>query len=205
MKWPGGTDEQAMERVQSRADHAAFAQLVRRWEGPLRRLCIRMTGDEHRGEDLAQDAFARVFANRHQFVRGKKFSTWLWRIALNLCFEEGRRRREQLQLADDALVDEIGPAERASSSERGAIVRAALAKLPETHRVVVVLREYQNMTCREIAEVLEIPEGTVKWRMADALTKLSHHLRQLADDESEAKRHEASKRSAVDGVSVRRD
>lgn len=89
MIWPASTDEQAMQLVQSRADHAAFAQLVRRWEGPVRRLCIRMTGDEHRGEDLAQEAFAKVFANRQQFAVGKKFSTWLWRIALNVCFEEG--------------------------------------------------------------------------------------------------------------------
>ena len=205
MKWPASTDEQAMQLVQSRADHGAFAQLVRRWEGPVRRLCIRMTGDEHRGEDLAQEAFAKVFANRQQYVPGKKFSTWLWRIALNLCFEEGRRRREQSELGDDAAVEEVGPVEKASAGERAAIVRAALAKLPQTHRVVVVLREYENMTCREIAEVLEIPEGTVKWRMADALTKLSHHLRVLSDDESEANQNESPRRSAVDGVPVRRD
>jgi RNA polymerase sigma-70 factor (ECF subfamily) len=207
MKWPASTDEQAMQLVQSRADHAAFAQLVRRWEGPVRRLCIRMTGDEHRGEDLAQEAFAKVFANRQQYVPGKKFSTWLWRIALNVCFEEGRRTRGrgEVEIGDDAAVEEVGPVEKASAGERVAMVRAALAKLPQTHRVVVVLREYENMTCREIAEVLEIPEGTVKWRMADALTKLSHHLRVLSDDESEANQNEPPTRSAVDGIPVRRD
>lgn len=110
-----------------------------------------------------------------------------------------------MEIGDAAAVEESGPVEKASAGERAAIVRAALAKLPQTHRVVVVLREYQNMTCREIAEVLEIPEGTVKWRMADALMKLSHHLRVLSDDESEARRHESPKRSAADGVPVRRD
>lgn len=198
MNWPAGTDEEAMRLVQVRADHGAFADLVRRWEGPVRRLCIRMTGDEHRGEDLAQEAFAKVFANRQQFAEGKKFSTWLWRIALNLCFEEGRRavRRGEVEIGDDAPAADGGPVERASGGERAALVRAALAKLPETHRVVVVLREYEQMKCHEIAEVLQIPEGTVKWRMADALTKLSQHLRAVApDDEVRARsqQHETSK------------
>src|SRR5215212_2705481 len=90
---PSSPDEAAMRRVRSHGDPAAFAQLVARWEGPIRRLCARMTGgDAHAGEDLAQEAFARVFASRHQFADGRKFSTWLWRIALNLCHEHARRR-----------------------------------------------------------------------------------------------------------------
>src|SRR4051794_37794963 len=104
MTWPGRSDEQAMRMVRDRADHAAFAQLVQRWEGPIRRLCVRMTGDTHHGEDLTQEAFALVFANRHQFAEGKKFSTWLWRIALNLCFEMGRRRRDMEEISGDAAI-----------------------------------------------------------------------------------------------------
>ena len=204
MKWfrltpqlDGGlTDEEAMRRVRLAGDPAAFAQLVGRWEAKVRRLCVRMTGDEHRGEDLAQEAFARVFANRHRYADGKRFSTWLWRIALNLCFEEGRRAKRRAEgaiepgaraadAAAGAASAAASPDEQVIGRERVDLVRAAVAALPETLRVVVLLREYEGMTCREIAEVLEIPEGTVKWRMADALSKLSRQLCHLAPDETD--------------------
>ena len=178
-------DEQAMREVQLRGDHEAFALLVARWEAPIRRLCIRMTCDEHRGEDLAQETLARVFAKRLQFEPGRKFSTWLWRIALNLCFEEGRRAARTLRNDDESLAEEcasreLSPDENALAEERAAEVKRALAELSHEHRSVVVLREYEGLKYREIAEVLEIPEGTVKWRMAEALTHLGQLLQALA-------------------------
>src|SRR5258708_3177139 len=91
------TDEQAMWRVKMDDDPQAFARLVPRWEGPIQALCARMTGDSHRGEDLAQEAFTRVFAKRKDYEATGKFSTFLWRVALNLCYDELRkikRRRE---------------------------------------------------------------------------------------------------------------
>src|SRR5262245_1697732 len=89
------SDEQAMWRVQAEDDERAFAQLVHRWESPIQRLCLRMTGDAQRAEDLAQEAFVRVFARRKEYQHGGKFSTWLWRIALNLCYDELRRRQRR--------------------------------------------------------------------------------------------------------------
>lgn len=187
------SDEEAMRDVQVRGDHQAFTHLVHRWETPIRRLCIRMTGDEHRGEDLAQEAFASVFANRKQFDLTRKFSTWLWRIALNLCYQEARRalRRGEFPVEADAenasvprCAAELAPATRLMEEERAALVRMALASLPETYRVVVILREYEGLKCREIAEVLNIPEGTVKWRIAQALTQLSQRLKLLFPDEA---------------------
>lgn len=177
-------DDAAMRRVQRFGDPAAFAQLVARWESPIRRLCARMTGDVHAGEDLAQEAFARVFAGRQQFADGRRFSTWLWRIALNLCHEHARRRavRDEF-IPTDARPPEIRPDERAAESEHAALVRAALERLPETHRAVVVLREYQRLKFREIAEVLNVPEGTVKWRMSEAMTQLAADLRPVLGEE----------------------
>src|SRR6059036_2714061 len=84
------TDEQAMWRVQTQDDHRAFVHLLERWEEPIGRLCARMTGDLHRGEDLKQETFARVFEKRKSFQPNARFSTWLWRIALNLCYDELR-------------------------------------------------------------------------------------------------------------------
>ena len=180
-----------MRRVRAGDDPAAFARLVARWEQPIRRLCIRMTGDEHRGEDLAQEAFARVFANRQSFDVDRKFSTWLWRIALNLCHEEARRvgrrgeRTQDMNAGDDdplpgpRPVDHDEPHGRAVRAEQARLVRVALQRLPEPNRAVVVLREYENLKFREIAEVLDVPEGTVKWRMAQAMTQLAEQLKPI--------------------------
>src|ERR1700743_1334473 len=99
----GASDEQAMWRVKMDDDAQAFAQLVRRWEKPIQSLCARMVGDAHRGEDLTQEAFARVFAGRKDYQASEKFSTFLWRVALNLCYDDLRKtgRRRESFIADD--------------------------------------------------------------------------------------------------------
>ena len=181
------TDEQAMWRVQMHDDAEAFAKLVRRWEGPIQRLCARMTGDMHRGQDLAQEAFVRLFAHRKEYQARGRFSTFLWRVALNLCYDELRKinRRGEISLAAnsedsadgfDALAAQgESPDSQLVEGERAKLVRQALIKLPDAYRTVVILRHYQDLKFREIAEVLDIPEGTVKSRMAEALTQL-HRL-----------------------------
>ncbi|MBI3877412.1 MAG: sigma-70 family RNA polymerase sigma factor [Verrucomicrobia bacterium] len=183
------SDEQAMWRVRTHDDPDAFAQLVRRWEDPIRRLCVRMTGDSHRGEDVAQEAFARVFARRKDWEPTAKFSTWLWRIALNLCHDELRRRHRHGEepLPDDEhdsdfAVFEPTPAERMVERERADIVRGALQRLPEHYRSVLVLRHYENLKFREIADVLGVPEGTVKSRMSEALVQITRLLKPALDD-----------------------
>ena len=108
----GPSDEQAMWRVQTQDDHGAFATLVERWERRIRQLCSRMTGDAHRGEDLKQETFLRVFEKRKQYQPGARFSTWLWRIALNLCYDDLRRpyRHRERPLGEDD-DDTNGPLE----------------------------------------------------------------------------------------------
>ena len=178
------TDEEAMCRVKSHDDHGEFDRLVSRWEQPIRRLCVRMTGDVHRGEDLKQEAFVRLFEKRKDYQPTGKFSTFLWRIALNLCYDELRRqnrRREVLSSGNesdirDMAADAPGPDARAATSEEGELVRKALLQLPEMYRAVIVLRHYEDMKLARIADVLEIPEGTVNSRMAEALARLSRIL-----------------------------
>ena len=190
------TDEQAMWRVQTQDDETAFAQLVRRWEGPIQRLCLRMTGDLHRGEDLAQEAFTRVFAKRKDYQPSGKFSTWLWRIALNLCYDELRRRQRREETSLDGMCGEamaaleafVAPEPTPDKSlveqERSELVRKALMQLSETYRTVLVLRHYENLKFREIGAVLEVPEGTVKSRMAEALTQMNRILKPILAVES---------------------
>jgi len=189
----GCTDEQAMWRVRTHDDAEAFARLVTRWQGPIQRLCVRMTGDEHRGEDLTQEAFARVFAKRKDWEPAAKFSTWLWRIAINLCHDELRRRtrRGEQPLGDEddgpavsVVADEPDPAAQSLASERAQIVRDAMQRLAGPYREVLVLRHYEGLKFREIADVLGIPEGTVKSRMTEALAQLTKRLRPALADMS---------------------
>jgi RNA polymerase sigma-70 factor (ECF subfamily) len=180
------SDEQAMWRVKMDDDTRAFAHLMARWHPPIRRLCTRMIGDAHRAEDLAQETFLRLFARRQDYEPSGRFSTLLWRIALNLCYDELRRTKRRaespLDEADDdtfhspVVSDRPGPDDALAEQERAEAVRRALLALSEPYRVVVVLRHYEGLKFREIAELLELPEGTVKSRMAEALTQLGRLL-----------------------------
>jgi RNA polymerase sigma-70 factor (ECF subfamily) len=182
------TDEEAMWRVKTHDDHHEFSRLVKRWEEPIRRLCTRMTGDPHRAEDLRQETFLRLFERRKEYQVTGRFSTYLWRIALNLCYDELRRQERRLEFvrdpepgeaageAADGVAEGPGPDVRAAQQEEGELVRQALGRLPEIYRTVIVLRHYEDMKLAKIAEILEIPEGTVNSRMAEALARLSRML-----------------------------
>ena len=189
------TDEQAMWRVQQHDDHGAFTVLVQRWQTPLRRLATRMLADEHRAEDIAQDTFSRVFAHRQDYRPEHRFSTWLWRISINLCHDELRRRQRRpetpLELSADStedgvvsglggaptwVADSATPSEHAVVADTARIVRLALQALPVLYRSVVILRHYEGLKFSEIATVLDIPEGTVKSRMVESLARLARSL-----------------------------
>src|SRR3954453_18583078 len=143
------TDEQLMWRVKLQDDAEAFASLMSRWQKPIESLCIRMTGDMHRAEDLAQSAFARIFARRADWEPTGKFSTFLWRVALNLCHDELRRakRRGETSLdvctedgaaeAEDFAARAPGPDVITEANERGELVRQAVLKLAPRYREVV--------------------------------------------------------------------
>ena len=192
------TDEQAMRRVQAQDDPAAFGRLVRRWEEPIVRLCARMTGDAHRGEDLKQEAFARVFARRKEYRPEAKFSTWLWRIALNLCYDELRKQRRHAEFPLEDRPDEPGgkaePADeqlspdwRLATAEECELVRCALLRLPETQRAALVLRYCEGLKLREISQILEIPETTAGSRVAAGLAQITRILEpQLSEPKSSA-------------------
>jgi RNA polymerase sigma-70 factor (ECF subfamily) len=187
------SDEQLMWRVKLADDAQAFATLVARWQKPIQNLCARMTGDLHLAQDLTQSAFTRVYSRRADWEPTAKFSSFLWRVALNLCHDEFRRsaRRGECSLealadqsAADMAADEPAPDAQAEGSERAESVRRALQQLAPTYREVVALRHYQGLKFHEIAEVLRIPTGTVKSRMAEALTQLNRLLKHLKEESS---------------------
>jgi RNA polymerase sigma-70 factor (ECF subfamily) len=186
--WFSLTDEQAMWRARTNADLHAFGLLVERWRKRIYNLCLRMTGSPHTADDLTQEVFVRIFDRRRAYNPTQRFSTWLWRIALNLCYDELRRvhRRRELPLEEEGedgetrvrleVIDHCTPHAVVQGQEEAELVRAALAQVPEIYRAVLVLRHYENLKLREIAEVLEIPDGTVNSRMAEGLARLTRLL-----------------------------
>ena len=192
--WWSPSDEQAMWRVRMHDDAEAFAGLVARWEVPIRGLCLRMLGDEHRASDAVQEIFSAVYLKRAAYQPQAKFSTYLWRVAVNRCLDmirqTHRRREDSIEVIEGTMeegaalagtVDEqCAPDHAMQRAEKAVEVREALLRLPEHYRAVVVLKHYEGLRFSEIAEVLGIAEGTVKSRMAEAMTRLARSLRCFA-------------------------
>lgn len=187
------SDEKLMSRVQSRGDEAAFAELVRRWQGRLEQASFRILNDRHRSEDLVQEAFTRLFLKRDQFRSDARFGSYLWRITINLCQDELRRqqsaRRYFLETdapeAMNSVLDFKGnPGKETEKQEEAAAVRKALTTLPDQVRIIVVMRHFEDLKFREIVEALHLPEGTVKTRMIQGLSLLAKKLRTLNDPDS---------------------
>jgi len=184
-----------MWRVKLESDPQAFADLMQRWHQPIHNLCARMVGGLHQAEDLAQAAFVRLYSARLTWQPEAKFSTFLWRIALNVCHDELRKTKRLGECSLDALeqdeaglaglaglpMDEPGPDAQLEQRELADEVRHALLKLAPHYREVVVLRHYEQLKFFEIAEVLGIAEGTVKSRMFEALNQLTRLLKHLDD------------------------
>lgn len=176
-------DEQAMWRVQHEVDAEAFAKLVERWEQPIFRLCARMLGNVTRAEDMTQEIFAKIFTKRADYKPDAKFSTWLWRIALNHCYDELRRlkRRNEHAFEEDEAEEfpsaELPPDARAASEDECELVRQGLLRLPEISRTVLALRYCEGLKLREISEILDLPETTIHSRIAVALAQITKILK----------------------------
>lgn len=177
-----------MLRLQAGTDGAVLGLLMERWGDKIRNLCLRITGDFATADDLTQETFARIFASRNRFKPGHNFGTYIRRIAINLCCDELRRRRlrpapvELVVLSTPAPIADadsqpLAPDSELARREEEGLIRAALAELPEIYQAVLVLRHYENLKLREVAAVLEIPEGTVCSRLAEGLTQLSRLLK----------------------------
>ncbi len=185
---PAPSDEQLVARAVS-GDVGAFNDLVVRWERSLYRFVARYLGDAEEARDVCQEAFIRAYTNLHRFRGQAKFSSWLYQIALNLCRSQFRRQQVRSAVSLDDTQQEhalrlVGdaagtPDARAIASERARVVRDALAQLPESQRTVILLKEYHGLKFREIAEILGVPESTVKSRLYNGLQSLAHSLGHL--------------------------
>jgi len=186
MTW---TDEELVARS-IRGDAESFNQLILRWERPIYALAYRTIGREEDARDVCQETFLRAFRALPAFRGQAKFSSWLYRIALNLCRDWMRRERrvpvvqapEGVDLLDLAAENEPSESieELVARKDLTKLVERVMARLPEEQRTAIVLKEYHGLTFQEIADVVGCPLSTVKTRLYQGLTVLRRELAKTA-------------------------
>ncbi|HYS26515.1 MAG TPA: sigma-70 family RNA polymerase sigma factor [Vicinamibacterales bacterium] len=179
------TDDELVARSMG-GDAESFNQLILRWERPIYALAYRVIGREEDARDVCQETFLRAFRALPGFKRQAKFSSWIYRIALNLCRDWIRRQRRApvMQMPEGVdpgeLMAEQGPVESIEDlvgrRQLSEVVEEAMALLPEEQRTAIILKEYHGMTFQEIADMQECPLSTVKTRLYQGLTVLRRHL-----------------------------
>ena len=164
-------------RAQS-GDREAFGELIRRHQAAVRRACRAVTGNEHDADDAAQDAFLSALDRIETYDPTRPFGPWLMRIATNAGIDLLRRRAvRKVELLDESLAAASqSPARDAEQAELRQRLAAALAALPERQRVAIALFDLEGYPHAEIAEVLGIPEGTVRSDVFHARRKLRESL-----------------------------
>lgn len=164
-------------------DSAAFRAIVERYQGAVASVVIGMLGPGDDADDVGQETFVRLHRALDQFRGDAQLSTYLRRIAMNLSLNAlKRRRRWRLRFVSrdqsaEPLPEPPVPAYDAEDAERRDVVRAAVAKLAEPHRAVVVLRLLDERSTREAAEILGLPQGTVMSRLSRGMAELERLLK----------------------------
>ncbi|HTI98613.1 MAG TPA: RNA polymerase sigma factor [Dongiaceae bacterium] len=167
-------------RQSQKGDAAAFEQLVRNHQRMIHALTYRMTGSLADAEDLAQEACLRAYEQIRSFRGAAQFSTWFYRIALNVCLnwrrDEARRNQLQARYVDTLNDVPAGPAANSGEAETCQRVQEALLRLPPAQRAAIVLTVYEGHNHAEAAHLLGCSETTVSWRVYMARRKLKQWL-----------------------------
>jgi RNA polymerase sigma-70 factor, ECF subfamily len=185
-----GSDEIIVERALT-GDAEAFGEIVRRWERRIFALTYGMLGREEDARDATQETFLAAFRNLRGFRGEAKVSSWLHRIAVNQCISRQRRSKVRSEAALDdeqekhasSFVTSVSysPARVAEGRQETLAVRVAINSLPIELRQVVVMKEFEELTFREIADALDLPLSTVKSRLYSALKQLQMRLQKFED------------------------
>lgn len=169
----------------------AFEQLVYRYDRIVLSIAIKYTGNIDDAKDLYQEIFIRAFRGLNNFQFRSEFSTWLYRIAVNVCLTYKSRSKEYLkvsimeendesdftnEISRQLVYDGSSPEEQAASSELSEIIDAALETLSSRQKMAFILKHYEGYKIREIAEMLNCKEGTIKKYLFDAIKNLRNKL-----------------------------
>jgi RNA polymerase sigma-70 factor (ECF subfamily) len=170
-----------------RGDERAWEQIVKQHWRKVFNVAYKFVGRHDEAEDLAQDIFLKVFKSLETFDRRANFQTWLISVSRNMCIDHYRSvRKERETIARDVDAGELtpaspepGPIAALEQRDRVVLLRQALAALPESLRTAVVMRDIQERSYQEIADELDLPEGTVKSRINRGRTELARQIRKL--------------------------
>lgn len=186
------SDQAKLVRRLRRRDEAAFTEMVVAYQSRVFAIVYRILGDRAEAEDVAQEVFVTVFKAIDSFRGDAQFSTWLFRIATNHSKNRlkylARRHHGRKKDIDDTAETDIAspmtdplprPDKQAEGVELESIVQRALAVLDEDHRVVIILRDIEQLPYAEIADVLDVAEGTVKSRLFRARAALQEQIEAL--------------------------
>lgn len=160
-----------------RGDRLAMETLVRRYERPVFNAAYRMLGNPDEAADVAQTTFLKAFENLQRFDPKYKFFSWIYRIAVNESINQLNRRNRQEELGENQSSPVRGPEKATDSKRLGQEVQSVLLALSEDHRAVITLRHFVEISYREIGEILQIPEKTVKSRLFSARQQMKEMLR----------------------------
>lgn len=185
----------ALVRAVKGGDATAYRGLVEKYQQRIYHVIYGMVRNQEDARDLTQDAFIKAFRNLERFREDSRFYTWLYRIAMNVTIDFTRRRarapvsagaEEDVAVRDaDRGIEDThrndGPGKQLERKQLHTAILDAIEQLPDTHRQVILLREVEGLSYKEIAEVLEVKEGTVMSRLFYARKKLQEMLSSHAD------------------------
>lgn len=188
-----GIREHALIRRLQKRDERAFQEIVRLYQHKVWNLVFRMIGSREEAEDIAQEVFVTVFKSVDGFRGEAKFSTWLYRIAANHCKNRmkylGRRSYKATGELDEAAERELqdaqpsamtphldGPEKVLEGLQMEKLVQQGIARLDEEHRMLIVLRDVEDLSYQEICSITGLAEGTVKSRLHRARMSLKDYL-----------------------------
>lgn len=178
-------------KLVKKGDQSAFEEIVGYYQNKVFAICYRMIGNRQEAEDIAQEAFIRAYLNIQSFDEDRKFSTWLYRIATNLTIDRIRKKKpdyyldaevkgtDGLNLYAQLPMEQALPEEEVESLEMQSYIQNEIMQLPAKYRSIIALRFIDELSLKEISEVLEIPVGTVKTRIhrgREALRKRLRHI-----------------------------
>ena len=159
-------EEVSLLRASLQGDTEAWGEMISRYKDAVFGLCLGFMRNRADAEDVSHDAFIRAYLNLRRYDLERRFSTWLFTIAANLCRNKLRYRKNHPSTEEPLQIKGgTDPATLIGAEDRQTKIRAALAKMPYSYRAPLVLRFYNELPYREISDILSIPEGTVKTRI----------------------------------------
>jgi RNA polymerase sigma-70 factor (ECF subfamily) len=173
---PESSDEELMREIKS-GNSYAFELLYNRYKSAIISYTFRMVQNYQKAEDLTQEIFLKLFKKRNSYIPSKKFSSWLYKIATNICIDEIRRSKFQSVEEVKEVVDDKEIIKEIEDKEKEQIIKNAIRSLSPEHRALIILKQYQGLKNHEIAEVMGKDINWVKWHLKCTYDELEEKLK----------------------------